>query len=249
MNQKAKLEKLYNEIESLKEKANSSDSDFRSWCTAVEICLTEIYGEGSIQLREFKHRRFSPTVSILGGPDYSHIDYIKGLETTQKEFERYLNDFEEEEAESISNVKADNKVFIIHGHDETLKLQVARLIEQQGIEAIILSEKVNQGRTIIEKIEDYSDVSVAIALFTNDDVGNKKDVTPPNGRARQNVVFETGFFIGLLKRKNVVIIAEEGVEMPSDLAGVVYTSKDHWEIDVLKELKAAGLHIDMNKLF
>ena len=44
-----------------------------------------------------------------------------------------------------------NKIFIVHGHDE-LKQSVARIIEKQGIEAIILSEQANKGCTIIEKI-------------------------------------------------------------------------------------------------
>lgn len=248
MSKKAKLESLYNEIEGLKQKAGSNDSDFRSWHTAVEICLTELYGEKSIQVRNFKNRHFSAMVYVSGGPDYSHKYYMEGLETTKKEFERYLCDLEEVKVESTPESKSKNKVFIIHGHDEKLKLEVARLIEQQGIEAIILSEQVNQGRTVIEKIEAYSDVSVAVALFTKDDSGNVKGTTTLNDRARQNVVFETGFFIGLLQRKNVVIIAEEGVEIPSDLADVVYTSKEHWKFEVLKELSAAGLNVDLNKL-
>ena len=55
-----------------------------------------------------------------------------------------------------------NKIFIVPGHDGELKQLVARSIEKQKLEAIILSEQANRGRTIIEKFEDYSDVSSAI---------------------------------------------------------------------------------------
>lgn len=67
-----------------------------------------------------------------------------------------------------------DRVFIVHGHDGALKESVARIIEKQKIEAVILSEQANRGRTIIEKFENYSDVSGAICLFTADDIGRAK---------------------------------------------------------------------------
>jgi len=42
-----------------------------------------------------------------------------------------------------------DSVFIIHGHDEASKSQVARLIEKLGLTAVILHEQANKGRTII----------------------------------------------------------------------------------------------------
>lgn len=142
-----------------------------------------------------------------------------------------------------------DKIFIVHGHDGELKQAVARIVEKQGITAIILSEQANQGRTIIEKFEDYSDVDGAICLFTADDIGKAKNDSADNQRARQNVVLETGYFMGKLGRNHIVILADNGIEMPSDLSGVVYTDTDSWQIDLLKELKAMGYTIDFNKLF
>ena len=45
------------------------------------------------------------------------------------------------------------KIFIVHGHDNEVKLEVARFIEKIGLEPIILHEQVNSGMTVIEKIE------------------------------------------------------------------------------------------------
>ena len=67
-------------------------------------------------------------------------------------------------------------------------------------------------------------------------------------RARQNVVFETGYFMGKLSRENVVVLADNGIELPSDLSGVVYSSTKNWQFDLLKELKEMGYAIDLNKL-
>ena len=140
------------------------------------------------------------------------------------------------------------KVFIVHGHDSALKHEMARLIEKQNIEAIILSEQENRGATVIEKIEEHSNVDAAICLFTSDDLGKEKNDSDLNYRARQNVVFETGYFMAKLKRENVILIAERGVELPSDLQGVMYTHTDEWKFKVLRELRAIGYNIDLNKL-
>lgn len=142
-----------------------------------------------------------------------------------------------------------DKIFIVHGHNGELKQSVARIVEKQGIEAIILSEQVNQGRTIIEKFEEYSEVDGAICLFTSDDTGKAKGESTDRLRARQNVVLETGYFMGKLGRNHVVILSDDGIEMPSDLSGVVYTNTSNWEIELLKEMKFMGYNIDFNKLF
>lgn len=249
MNLQNKLIKLYNENDELKNKKSSSDSDFKAWKTDVQLCLSGLYGEKSIQLKNFNSRPFSPMV-IVGNTDW-HEPYVRDLETTKKEFERYIGDFEDESENASAKKKrfANNKVFVVHGHDGELKEKVARRLEQLGIEAIILSEQANRGKTIIEKLEAYSDVHVAIALFTQDDLGSAKDEKENEKyRARQNVVFEAGYFMGYLGRENTIIIVDENIEIPGDLAGMVYTTKDNWEFEMLKELNAAGMKIDMNKL-
>ena len=129
------------------------------------------------------------------------------------------------------------------------KEALARLLESQNISPVILSEQANQGRTIIEKFELYSDVGAAIILFTSDDLGCIKGKEALVPRARQNVIFEAGYFMGKLGRDRVVAIAEDKVEIPSDLQGVVYTGKNDWKLEVCRELKAMGYFIDFNKLF
>lgn len=147
-----------------------------------------------------------------------------------------------------SSVADKNKVFIVHGHDGELKEQVARLLERQGIEPIVLNEQANCGRTIIEKIETYADtVDCAICLFTADD-----EMSDKTKRARQNVVFEAGYFYGKIGRKHTIIIADTEMmklsENLSDLSGVVYVSKTDWKLDVLRELSALGYKISFDKI-
>lgn len=118
----------------------------------------------------------------------------------------------------------------------------------QGLTAVVLNEQSNQGKTIIEKLEIEGDAAGAVCLFTADDEGRAKAEQSANPRARQNVVFEAGYFIGRLGRENVAILVDKGIEIPSDLQGVVYTGTDSWEFGLLKELKSMGYSIDFNKM-
>lgn len=143
-----------------------------------------------------------------------------------------------------------NKVFIVHGHDGHVKERTARFVEKLGFEAIILHEQASKSRTIIEKIEDFSDVTdFAIVLYTPDDVGvvkTKADDLQP--RARQNVIFEHGFLMGKLGRENVVPLVEGDIELPNDISGIVYVSEG-WEMKIAQEMHEAGYDVDFNKLF
>lgn len=134
------------------------------------------------------------------------------------------------------------KIFVVHGHDNELKEAVARFLEKQGFEAVILHEQANGGRTIIEKLEQITaDVKFAVLLYTADDEG-------VNGmkRARQNVVFEHGYFTAKLGRSNVCAIMDENIEKPSDNQGVLYIPRNNWRVELVRELRNAGLDADAN---
>ncbi len=132
------------------------------------------------------------------------------------------------------------KVFVVHGHDNQKKLEVTRFIENDlKKKAIILHEQPNKGRTIIEKFEDYADVDYAVAIWSADDKGSTSRSKKINKRARQNVVFETGFFIGKIGRNRVAILYEEGVEIPSDYDGVIFIKLNgNWKDDLRIEIFA-----------
>ena len=256
MNDYEKLKSIIDEIDNLiGHHVRSSAPAFEAWHTKAERFLVKRYGENSLEYKKFLDTDFS---SLLWGENEEEDTRISigaccdGLRSCKAIFETYLEEMEDENNTYTQGktIKFDhmNKIFIVHGHDGELKQSVARLIEKQGIEAIILSEQANRGRTIIEKFEDYSDVGGAICLFTADDFGRAKDSSDKQ-RARQNVVLETGYFMGKLGRDHLVILADDGIEMPSDLSGVVYTNTENWKIDLLKEMKAMGYTVDFNKLF
>lgn len=146
-----------------------------------------------------------------------------------------------------------NRIFLVHGHDKELKETTARFLEKIGLKPIILHEQSSKGLTIIEKFEEYSDVAFAVVLLTPDDLGCvSEEKQNLQKRARQNVIFELGYFIGKLGRKNVVGLVKDNIEILSDYTGVIYIGVDNsdgWKMILSKEIKAAGLKIDINKIF
>lgn len=145
------------------------------------------------------------------------------------------------------------KVFIVHGRDNEAKQEVARFISDLGLEPIVLHEQASQGRTIIEKIERYTnDADFALVLYTACDHGRGAYETKvsPRNRARQNVVFEHGYLMAKLGRENVCALVKGDIETPNDISGVVYVSLDSsggWKISVMTELKSCGY--DLRPIF
>jgi CheY-like chemotaxis protein len=125
------------------------------------------------------------------------------------------------------------KTFIVHGHDNETKLAVKNYLQNRLHlpEPIVLHEQPNLGRTLIEKFEDYSAVAdLAFVLLTPDDrLATSKTKEDEKRRARQNVILELGFFLGMLGRRSgrVFLLYKGSLELPSDLSGVIYLNIDN----------------------
>ncbi|MGL5621193.1 TIR domain-containing protein [Cetobacterium sp.] len=148
-------------------------------------------------------------------------------------------------------ITQNNKIFIVHGHDIEMRETVARFVEKIGLEAVILYEQTNGGKTIIEKIEENTDVRYGIILYSPCDHGKSQKEEKLKNRPRQNVVLEHGYLMAKLGRKNVIALTKGELELPSDLLGIINPNYDlfgYWKFKIAKELKENGLKIDMNKI-
>lgn len=142
-------------------------------------------------------------------------------------------------------------IFVVHGHGELELQTVARFLERvTDRKVVILREQPSRGRTIIEKFEGHAlKCAFAVVLLTADDEGGSRVEGSRSPRARQNVVLEAGYFLGMLGRDRVVLLHEKGVELPSDLSGLVYVSlADGWKLQLAQELEAADIAVDRGKI-
>lgn len=262
----ARLEHRIAELEGFD--LNSIESDFESAVEPLRLkinsTLKDILGSGTIEYSEYEltsfyphHLQLSESLKERQGHYTKELRKaalrLKALKELQEERVAHAAPSQDISPSQPTQSFNTGKVFIVHGHDHGVKETVARFIEKLGLEAVILHEQPNEGRTIIQKLEDHSEADFAIVLFTPDDIGHvAKNPDEAKPRARQNVVFELGYFTGKIGRKRVALLkTNDGIEIPSDYAGVLYSpldGGDSWKYQLAKEMSACGMNIDMNKI-
>jgi predicted nucleotide-binding protein len=211
----------------------------------LQYLLLQRFGEDPDALTQFGHTFFYSGSKIIAS---IHAATREVIIPFARDFEAFVMNRTATGTRGTKRTGSANKVFIVHGHDEGAREMVARYVERLGFEAIILHEQANRGRTIIEKVEGEADVGFAVVLLTPDDTGCVKGGTPAP-RARQNVLLELGYFIGLLGRERVCALKRGDLEFPSDFVGTAWVAMDSgtgWKLELARELKAAGYNVDLN---
>lgn len=220
-----------------------------AWAVRAEAALIDIFTKSDSRVE-----RFQKTMNEGGWNQINRRNIALRLRGVVEAASRDASDGSGPIARSLTDPAQtvpsaeSRRIFLVHGQDEAAKESVARFVTQLGLEPVILHEQTNRGQTIIEKFEEHSNVAFAVILLTPDDVGYlaaKPRQTKP--RARQNVVFEFGYFVAKLGRGRVCVLHKGEVEFPSDTSGVVYVRLEaDWRIHLAKEMKAAGIQVDLN---
>lgn len=247
---KSRLEKLdqllQDYIYKKKQQVNSYEAidAFQEWYGEACAVFVKYFGKSDEYIDKFCK------IDVTGN-GYSLEDSYQEAYPIYKIYIEKLNDMSTGKNDIEMSKISNNKVFIVHGHD-SLKTEVELFLTKLGLEPIILHKQANMGKTIIEKIEKYTDVGFGIVLYTPDDEGRLKGTPELSSRARQNVVFEHGYLIGKLGRDRVCALVVDNVEKPRDIDGIVYVNVDdngYWKVALAKDMKAVGFNIDLNKAF
>jgi predicted nucleotide-binding protein len=142
-------------------------------------------------------------------------------------------------------------ILLIHGRDEAAKESVSKFIEALGLRVFIPHKQPNGGRGILEKFGESSAIHFAIILLTPGEIAALQN----RPEAKQtfispNVMFEFGYLLGKLGHGRVCVLYDEGGEIPLDASNIMYIpldSRGGWRLLVAKEIKQAGIDIDLNK--
>jgi len=232
-------------------------------------------------------------------PDFDRHLYFIGLFLGKRDFKWIKSNFDDIKKSDLPDIKSEiyrfiekgrlpkkkreteslsKDIFLVHGRDRESLKELKSILKQIGLNAIVLHEQPSGSRTIIEKLEKYSNVGYVFVILTPDDVGLPieefaesthkffkalKDSLGSHKtggdvfdevfgeemekRARQNVVLEFGYFMGLLSRDRVCCLYKGAIEVPSDMHGIVYIpfkdSISEAKEMIIKELRVAGYKI------
>lgn len=249
--------------------------------TAIEQTLTAVFGQGTPKFKLYRAASDLEPAPVLrmvpdwiavrgGGAGYDGVDVgelQRGILERQQRavalLEQAIRGLEEEiayrgeqrgpTAETVSQSRPNNKIFLVHGRNDEAKNAVALFLRAIGLEPIILHERPNGGRHLLTKFrEEAEGASFAVVLMLPEDEGGLAGAANQRARARQNVVFELGFFVGKLGPANVAALLQGDVEKPSDFDGIAYipfASGGHWKTDLARELHHAKVPFDAAKAF
>lgn len=239
------------------EARDGSPADLTLWRQKSEVVLRNVVGDASPLYKSFESVRYTLSAFSSATPkerfQQARVSGVRTavsiLEAAKLEVELSGGSPESADAPAI----AGSTVFIVHGHDEARKHEAARFLRlATGNEPVILHEQASQGRTVIEKFEDHAaDAAFAVVIATGDDRGRAVGEDADRPRARQNVIFELGFFFGALGRSRVALLYEPDVERPSDVDGLLRIALDPagaWKLELIRELAAAGIGVDWSAL-
>ena len=261
----ARLSKILMDCVFLRQESEQSP-EFVKWIRGARAAIVYAFGDQSRHLTDFNEIDYTTDIGYMDEDGiFHHTDnpYIKGLDLAEAILESMIDEiteYWEDDAEQIpDSYTTDGRqegitsrmVFVVHGRDEGAKDSVASFLKDLNLVPIILSELPGKGQTIIEKFEGNADVGFTVALLTPDDAGGLSGEAEQSSRARQNVIFELGFFIGKLGRGRVCALTKGDLEIPSDYAGVEYIPLDDhgaWKMKLFKELRTAGFNLDANRL-
>jgi predicted nucleotide-binding protein len=153
--------------------------EFTRWRLNTQMAIGHTFGESSRHFATFTSIKYSPSIVVADISEEQLQGYYAGvLEATADLLQSMIDEIEEywphdaqASTEAYTPMPNSNRVFVVHGRDEAATQTVARYIEGLGLEPVILQERPNEGRTIIEKFEEYAEtVGFAIILGTPDDV-------------------------------------------------------------------------------
>ena len=258
-----RLQKVLDAIADLKQLQRGSP-EFDKWHRDTKVAIANTFEESPSKAKDFEDIRYHLSAFVVDRTPESKFQeaYVRGLNSAAAILQSMIDEIEEYWEDDNQEPKCSkgperphrintNQVFVIHGSDHGTRDTVTRFLASLGLEVVILQEQPDQGRTVIEKFEQCAQGDFAVALFTPDDIGgpDDDDLQP---RARQNVIFEFGYFIGKFGRGRVRALVKGNPEIPSDYSGVLYIPIDDlgsWKMVLVREMKGAGLKIDANLVF
>jgi predicted nucleotide-binding protein len=204
-------------------------SEFQEWRTKVKAAIALIFGEHSHYVDDFEEIQYTDFVShLLAAVGEPNTKLWEGLEAARGLLQRMIDEIKASEESSVSSAGTvqqrttshGKSVFIGHGRSLAW-LAVRRVLQEEwGLKIVCFESEPRTSKSIVSILNEMLDqANFGVIVLTAEDVTSTGEV-----RGRQNVIHEAGLAQGKLGFEKVVILKQEGVEEPSNLAGLQYIS-------------------------
>lgn len=176
---------------------------------------------------------------------YADLKYFCKSKDKEKQVVHYILHFFDTGKERVFN-----NVFIVYGHNQTMRTSVENYVQSLGLKSIDLFQQSQSGLfSIYDALDECANTAeCAIVLLSADDIVLDTDSLKMKYRARQNVIFEMGLFAGYLGRNKVIVLYQKNdhFELPSDVNGVFYieyNESNDWKNSIKTSLRKIGFII------
>jgi predicted nucleotide-binding protein len=272
---RAKIGELQTRIEDLRVfdvKTVQERYDKRVKVLSDEIngAIADIYGQNTPKYWQNAIASLDNLPTVIGGARYP-IDKVREvyqmgideaitkLAAVVENLEGKLNNLEGRPAADgqpggPDGVSGHRRVFVIHGRDDMVKETVTSFLAKLDMEPVVLHERSNEGPIVLDEFPVKDSDDFAVFTLTSDDINPSSVERKENTTVvPQNSMFDLGFFLGSLGRKRVVVLRKgNGASgaSPFDYYGIRTIALDDgalWELLLARDMKRAGLSVDMNK--
>jgi predicted nucleotide-binding protein len=154
-----------------------------------------------------------------------------------------------------SNSDTRRRIFVVCGRDDEMKQAIINALTKLWLVPVVMCEEPSQGKKIVERFADYSDVGFATVLLSPDDFAYASEESPTKRklRPRQDVIFELGFLLGKIGKGNVLVFFREcaNFEIPTDFEGMkvaAFDDRESWKLALVRELTNCGYNIEADRI-
>jgi predicted nucleotide-binding protein len=134
---------------------------------------------------------------------------------------------------------------------------VKKFLSEMGVDLVVLNAPARSGEDLaaaVEALEKTNNVSFALVSVAEDEAAARvtEDLELHDGGAVDRMaVFFLGLLVGKMGLKRVCVLHPDGCDPTPDPLSVTHVSVDDaggWQLQLARQLKRAGVHLDLNRL-
>lgn len=150
----------------------------------------------------------------------------------------------------LFKIREENKkIFLAHGRDSSLADKLSSMLGRLKLDYVTLDFGQKKERQIKEFNQLAKQCEFAIIILSADDLVRSMEGDVQTYRASQNVIFQFGYFLSHVGRKNMVVMYPENkeIESPIDFDELKHAPIDRsgkWKEFLVSKLAGAGIFID-----